>query len=259
MNAPPSSPPRLAVVLAAGQGKRMRSELPKVLHEAAGRPLLAHVLDAARAAGCARIVVVIGHGAERVRAAFPDADLEWAVQAEQLGTGHALAQAAPFLGAPALALVLSGDVPLVTPETLERLAAAAERGWGALAVAELEAPGSLGRVRASADGGLAAIVEARDATPAELALRTVNAGIYALPAPAILEFLAALAPDNAQGEYYLTDAVTAAARAGHRVELVRLTDPAEALGVNDRDELDRVDRRLAERSARRRAAAGRGD
>jgi len=235
MTPDPSSPPRLAVVLAAGLGKRMRSELPKVLHEAAGRPLLAWVLDAARAAGCRRIVVVVGHGADRVRAAFPDPDLEWAVQAEQLGTGHALAQAAPFLGAPATVLVLSGDVPLVTPATLERLAEAA--------------PGSLGRVLEDGRGGLAAIVEARDATPDELAVRTVNAGLYALPAPAILGYLAELRPDNAQGELYLTDAVTAAARAGHRIELVRLADPDEALGVNDRDELARIDRRLAERRA----------
>jgi len=249
MTPDPSSPPRLAVVLAAGLGKRMRSELPKVLHEAAGRPLLAWVLDAARAAGCRRIVVVVGHGADRVRAAFPDPDLEWAVQAEQLGTGHALAQAAPFLGAPATVLVLSGDVPLVTPATLERLAEAALRGWGAVAVAELDEPGSLGRVVEDGRGALAAIVEARDATPDELAVRTVNAGLYALPAPAILGYLAELSPDNAQGELYLTDAVTAAARAGHRIELVRLADPDEALGVNDRDELARIDRRLAERRA----------
>ena len=258
MTRTPSSPPRLAVVLAAGKGKRMRSELPKVLHEAGGRPLLAWVLDAARAAGCTRIVVVVGHGAERVRSAFPAPDLEWAVQHEQLGTGHALAQAAAYLGAPALVLVLSGDVPLVTPETLARLAAAAGRGWGAMAVAELDAPGSLGRVLETDDGGLAAIVEARDATPAQLAVRTVNAGLYALPAPAILDYLSGLTADNAPGELYLTDAVTAAARDGHRIELVRLADPGEALGVNDRDELARIDRRLGERAARRLAPAGPG-
>lgn len=239
---------RLAVVLAAGKGTRMRSELPKVLHEAGGRPLLAWVLDAARAAGCGRIVVVVGHGAERVRAAFPERDLDWVTQAEQRGTGHALAQAAPFLREPALALVLSGDVPLVAPATLERLATAAARGWGAMAVAELARPGGLGRVVARAGGALERIVEARDATPAELALPTVNAGLYALPAPAILGYLARLTPDNSQGELYLTDAVTAAARDGHRVELVPLADPDEARGVNDRDELAQVDRRLAARA-----------
>jgi len=249
--APP--PPRLAVVLAAGKGTRMRSELPKVLHPAGGRPLLAWVLDAARAAGCQRIVVVVGHAAERVRAAFPDPDLDWVTQAEQRGTGHALAQAAPYLQEPALALVLSGDVPLVAPATLERLAAAADRGWGALAVAELARPGGLGRVVAGADGTLERIVEARDATPGELALATVNAGLYALPAPGILGYLDALSPDNAQGELYLTDAVTAAARDGRRIELVRLAEPAEALGVNDREELAEIDRRLAAR-----AGAGRG-
>lgn len=246
----PVSPPRIAVVLAAGKGTRMISETPKVLHAACGRPLLAWVLDAARAAGCERLLVVVGHRAEEVRSAFAEApDITWVEQREQLGTGHALAQAAPFLGAPATVLVLSGDVPLVTPATLERLAEAALRGWGAVAVAELDEPGSLGRVVEDGRGALAAIVEARDATPDELALRTVNAGLYALPAPAILGYLAELSPDNAQGELYLTDAVTAAARAGHRIELVRLADPDEALGVNDRDELARIDRRLAERRA----------
>jgi bifunctional UDP-N-acetylglucosamine pyrophosphorylase/glucosamine-1-phosphate N-acetyltransferase len=249
--------PRVAVVLAAGKGTRMRSERAKVLHEAGGQPLLAWVIAAARAAGCARIVVVVGHGADEVRAAIGGApDLAWAEQLEQHGTGHALATALPHVPGEALLLVLSGDAPLVRPETLTALAAAAERGWGALAVATLERPGSLGRVLGDGSGGLRAIVEARDASPEELALRTVNSGLYALPAPAIAGDLARLRPDNAQGELYLTDAVTAAARDGRQVALVELADPDEALGVNDRLELARVHALLTARTVRRLALAG---
>lgn len=246
-----SSPrPRIAIILAAGKGTRLQSELPKVLHEAGGRPLLAWVLDAARAAGCARLVVVVGHKADEVRAALAAPDVTWVLQAEQRGTGHALAQVMPVVREPATLLVLSGDVPLVTPATLESLAAEAERGWGALAVAELEAPGSLGRVipRADRPDRLARLVEARDATPEELRVTTVNAGIYALPAPEIYPYLEALQPNNAQGELYLTDALAAAA-AQHELVIHRLVDPAEALGVNDRAELAAVDRLLTGRTA----------
>ena len=226
---PRETRPRVAVVLAAGKGVRMKSDRPKVLHEAGGKPLLAWVLAAARRAGCERILVVIGHGAEAVRAAFAGQDdLVWVEQRDQRGTGHALLQAEPHVGADALLLVLSGDVPLVRAETLAELAEAAERGWGALAVATLAAPGSLGRVLADGRGGLRAIVEARDASPEELALDTVNAGLYALPAPAIFRHLHALAPDNAQGELYLTDAVHLVLDAGHGVVQVKLhTAPAE--------------------------------
>ena len=254
-------PPRIAVVLAAGKGTRMKSALPKVLHEAAGRPLLAWVLDAARAAGCARLLVVVGHGAEEVEARLAAPDITWVLQAEQRGTGHALAQAAPHVPGEATVLVLSGDVPLVSPATLEALAAAAESGaaWGAMAVAELPEPGSLGRVLGRTIGGesvLERIVEARDATPEVLAVRRVNAGLYAVPAPAIFDELADLAPDNAQGEIYLTDAVSAPAARGERVALLDLPDPAEALGVNTRAELARVHRLLLDRHLAALQAAG---
>ena len=259
---------RIAVVLAAGRGTRMRSTLPKVLHRAAGRPMLASVLDAARAAGCERILVVVGHGAEQVRAEIGGDDLVWVEQREQRGTGHALAQAADAVaritevagvgavdGAAGSAqlLVLSGDVPLVSAATLERLLAAAAAGWGAMAVADLAHPGALGRVIPAPPAAgatferLGRIVEAADASPAELALTTINAGLYALPAPDIFAFLAALVPANAQGELYLTDAVTAAAAAGHPVALLRLDDPREAMGVNDRRELAEAHRVLLDR------------
>jgi len=242
--------PAVAVVLAAGKGTRMGSERAKVLHEAGGRPLLAWVLDAARAAGCGRLAVVIGHQAERVRESFDGArDVDWVLQERQLGTGHALAQVEGVVSPDALLLVLSGDVPLVRPETLCALIAAARSGWGAMAVAAPDDPGSLGRVvrRADRPGLLERIVEASDASAEELAIRTINAGLYALPAGGFFPYLHRLGTDNAQGELYLTDALGAAADAGHPVRLVALEAPEEALGVNTPDELDRVDRILRPR------------
>ncbi|MBW8877324.1 MAG: bifunctional UDP-N-acetylglucosamine diphosphorylase/glucosamine-1-phosphate N-acetyltransferase GlmU [Acidobacteria bacterium] len=246
----PAPRPRVAVILAAGKGTRMKSSLPKVLHEAAGRPLLAWVIDAARAAGCERILVVVGHGAERVREAIGGADLRWVLQAEQRGTGHALAQAEGEISdvaENATVLVLSGDVPLVNPATLDRLARGAEEGWGAMAVAEMADPGSLGRVLVDGSGAFREIVEARDAALEELAVRRINAGLYALPAPDVFTYLRNLKASNAQGELYLTDAVTIAAQDGHPVRLVDLPDPDEALGVNDRVELAKVHRLLLDR------------
>jgi bifunctional UDP-N-acetylglucosamine pyrophosphorylase/glucosamine-1-phosphate N-acetyltransferase len=243
----PQTRPRIAVILAAGKGTRMRSSVPKVLHRAAGRPLLAWVVDAARAAGCGRILIVVGHGHERVREEIAGDDLGWVLQAEQRGTGHALAQAEAEIPGAATLLVLSGDAPLIAPATLERLASEAESGWGAMAVAELSEPGSLGRVLIDESGRLASIVEAREAAPEVLAVRRVNAGLYALPAPEIFHYLRRLDPDNSQGELYLTDAVTGAAGDGRPVTFVTLADQGEALGVNDRAELARVHRLLLDR------------
>lgn len=245
------SAPIVAVVLAAGKGTRMNSDRPKVLHEAGGRPLLAWVLDAARSAGCERLAVVIGHQAERVRRTFDGAsDLSWVLQERQLGTGHALAQAEGEVPEDALLLVLSGDVPLVAPETLRSLVAGAREGWGAMLVAEPEEPGSLGRVipRSDRPDLLERIVEASDASEDELAIRTINAGIYVLPAAGFFPYLHRLETDNVQGELYLTDALGAAADDGHPVRLVALARPDEAIGVNTPAELERVDRILRDRA-----------
>ena len=239
--------PRIAVVLAAGKGTRMRSGMPKVLHCAAGRPLLSWVIETAREAGCERILVIVGHGAEQVQAEIGGEDIQWVLQKEQKGTGHALLQAEPYVDSDSVLLVLSGDVPLVSTTTLEQLAAGAEAGWGAMAVAELDDPGSLGRVLAGGYGTLRRIVEASDASPEELAVKRVNAGLYALPAPQIFDYLRQIGTDNAQGELYLTDAVTQAADEHRLVLLVPLPDPSEALGVNTRAELARVHRRLMDR------------
>jgi bifunctional UDP-N-acetylglucosamine pyrophosphorylase/glucosamine-1-phosphate N-acetyltransferase len=258
----PSTRARTAVVLAAGKGTRLRSALPKVLHRAGGRPLLGWVLAAAREAGCERLLTIVGHGADEVReriggeGSAAAGDVVWVHQEQQLGTGHALAQVEPHAAGDAVLLVLSGDVPLVRPATLERLLQAAESGWGAMAVAELADPGALGRVMAGPGGRLERIVEAADATPEELECRRVNAGIYALPAPEIFPYLHALDADNAKGEYYLTDALTAAAADGRRLTLVSLDDPSEAYGVNDRVDLARAHRTLLERRAEELMRAG---
>jgi bifunctional UDP-N-acetylglucosamine pyrophosphorylase/glucosamine-1-phosphate N-acetyltransferase len=247
MPSPRPSLPKIAVVLAAGRGTRMRSTLPKVLHYAAGRPLLSWVIETARTAGCERILVIVGHGAEQVMKEIDGGDIEWVLQKEQRGTGHALMQVEPYVQGEANLLVLSGDVPLVSHATLEALTAGATAGWGAMAVAELDEPGSLGRVLAGGYGALRRIVEASDASPEELAVKRVNAGLYALPAPQIFDYLRQIGTENAQGELYLTDAVTAAAADHKLVLLVPLPDPSEALGVNTRAELARVHRRLLDR------------
>jgi bifunctional UDP-N-acetylglucosamine pyrophosphorylase/glucosamine-1-phosphate N-acetyltransferase len=247
---------RVAIVLAAGEGKRMRSATPKVLHPIAGRPLLAWVLDGARASGCKRLVIVVGRQADAVRERFAAPDVEFVEQSERLGTGHAAAQAERVLGSePRLGLVLSGDAPLVRPATLERLLAVAREGWGAVAVARVKRPGSLGRVLTDGDR-LVGIVEAADASREELEIRTVNSGHYAVRLPELFERLRGVAPHNAQGEIYLTDAVVAAAASGAAVRCVDLEDPAEAWGVNDRADLARVERALVERQVARLQEAG---
>jgi bifunctional UDP-N-acetylglucosamine pyrophosphorylase/glucosamine-1-phosphate N-acetyltransferase len=219
--------------------------------------MLDWVIAAAREAGCRRVVVVVGHGAEEVRTSFALEPLEWVVQKDQRGTGHALAQVREVVGGTARLLVLSGDVPLVRADTLEALLESAHGSWGAMAVAELDEPGSLGRVEADLGrGALARIVEAADATARQLEIRRVNAGLYVLPAPEIFAALDGLSTDNAKGELYLTDALSAAAAAGERVALHRLHDAQEAFGVNDRQELARAHRALIDRHLGVLATAG---
>ena len=244
----------MAVVLAAGKGTRLRSERPKVLHEVAGRPMLERVLATAREAGCEDVLVVVGHGADEVRDAYASHEVSFVEQREQLGTGHALAQVESHLGGPARLLVLSGDVPLIRPATLGRVTAAADGAWGSLAVAHLEEPGSLGR--AMVEGGrLSHIVEALNADEVELAARTINVGLYLLPAPEIFAYLSALEPDPKKGEYYLTDALNAAA-AEHPVAVAELDDPAEALGINSQRDLAHAHRALLDRRAAELQEAG---
>ena len=240
-----------AVILAAGGGERMRSERPKVLHRVGGRALVAWVVAAAREVGCAPIHLVVGSGAEEIRSVLEEEelggrDIVWVEQRQQKGTGHALLMVREALRADAVTLVLSGDAPLVRPATLRELLGRARDGWGSVAVADLDDPGSLGRV-VQRNGRLERIVEAADAGEREIAIRTVNAGHYALPTPAIFEWLEKLDTDNAQGEFYLTDAVSAAARE-NQVACVRVEDASEVLGVNSRADLAAVQGVLYRRS-----------
>jgi len=238
------------IVLAAGQGKRMRSQLPKVLHPLAGRPLLAHVLDTARALAPRRTVVVHGHGAEQVRAGFAGQELDWVLQAEQLGTGHAVREALPRLGEDGEVLILYGDVPLVRPETLKRLAQAAREGV-AIMTADMDDPSGYGRVLRNPAGGVERIVEEKDASASERAVREINAGFMALGARRLREWLAKLGNRNAQKEYYLTDIVGFAVSEGVPVAAVKVEDALEVAGVNSKRELAVLERALQRRNARR--------
>ena len=243
------------IVLAAGLGKRMRSELPKVLHPLAGRPLLAHVLDAVRTLAPRKIFVVHGHGAERVRAAFPDAGVDWVLQAKQLGTGHAVLQALPQVASDADVLVLYGDVPLVRPATLKRLVEGA-RGSVGIVVAELDDPSGYGRIVRDAAQRVARIVEQKDATASELAIREVNAGFFCLSARRLAPWLSKIGNDNAQNEYYLTDLVALAVADAVPVVAVKVEDPWEVAGVNSMQELAVLERVCQGREARRLLEAG---
>jgi bifunctional UDP-N-acetylglucosamine pyrophosphorylase/glucosamine-1-phosphate N-acetyltransferase len=229
------------VILAAGQGRRMRSDLPKVLHRLGGRPLLAHVLDTARELGAGKLCVVYGHGGEAVREALDAPDIIWVRQEPQLGTGHAVLQTLTFLDAAVPTVVLYGDVPLIGAATLARLIGTAGSGLGVL-TAELEDPAGYGRIVRDDDGGILRIVEERDATEAERAIGEVNTGFIAAPTAALKRWLPALGNDNAQGEYYLTDVVGLAIREGVPVSTTRPDAPWEVLGVNSKVQLAELER-----------------
>ncbi|MCC6210052.1 MAG: bifunctional UDP-N-acetylglucosamine diphosphorylase/glucosamine-1-phosphate N-acetyltransferase GlmU [Burkholderiales bacterium] len=247
--------PLHVVILAAGQGKRMRSALPKVLHGIAGRPLLAHVIDAARALKPERIYVVHGHGGEKVRAAFAGAAIEWVEQARQLGTGHALLQALPLIPRTATVLVLNGDVPLVRAAMLRRLVRSAGKGI-AIATSDLSDPAGYGRVLRDAGGRVLRIVEEKDATRSERAVREWYAGFLAGNAGRLAGWLARVANRNAQKEYYLTDVIGIVANAGATVSAVKATDRMEVAGVNSREELAILERAYQNAQAKKLLAAG---
>jgi len=247
--------PLEVIVLAAGQGKRMQSALPKVLHRLAGKPLLAHVLETARALKPARIVVVHGHGAEAVKNAFPDADLHWVLQAEQLGTGHAVRTALPALSADAEVLVLNGDMPLMQADSLRLLAAAAGSGLAMLAAEFPETP-AYGRVVRDSAGKVLRVVEQKDATPAEKAIRECYVGYIACARARLSAWLARIGNANAQQEYYLTDVIALAVADGVDIAAVRLQDHREAFGVNSRHDLAIAERAFQNMAARRLLDAG---
>jgi len=229
------------VVLAAGMGRRMRSDLPKVLHPLAGKPLLAHVIDRARSLAPKRIVVVYGHGGERVPQALAAPDLQWVLQEPQLGTGHAVMQALPLLDDAQPTLVLYGDVPLTAAATLAQLAAAAAGGRLALLTVELDDPAGYGRIVRDGER-IVRIVEHRDADDATRAIREINTGILVAPTAALRRWLGALSNDNAQREYYLTDIVAAAVADGVEVVGVQPQAVWETLGVNSKAQLAELER-----------------
>ena len=231
----------VTIVLAAGQGRRMRSKLPKALHRLGGRTLLQHVLGAVGTLGPSDTFVVVGYGADRVRAETA-ADVRWVLQAEQLGTGHAVAQVLPLLDDCAIALILCADMPFISESTLRACAAAAADGALAVVTAEVDEPAELGRIKRSVAGEIESIVEFRDASPDVRAIREINTGILALRSRELKGLLAEVEPRNAQGEYYLTDVVALAAARGLSVIGVPVTDAVEAMGVNDRAQLAALER-----------------
>ncbi len=237
-----SHPDVTALVLAAGMGKRMNSDLAKVLHPMAGQPLLAHVLDCLDDLGVGRRVVVVGHQRERVIAAFEGrAGLDWAVQAEQCGTGHAVMMAEPNLAAfEGTLLVVCGDTPLLGAATLHALLQTHRRSGAAVTVLSMRLPDpkGYGRVVRTPDGaGIERIVEEKDASPEIRALDEVNSGIYAFDWPALRAVLSKLSTNNAQREYYLTDTVTLLQAAGRRAAVELAPDERELRGINTVDQL----------------------
>lgn len=232
------------VILAAGMGKRMNSDLPKVLHPLAGKSLLGHVVDTARTLDPQRLVVVYGHGGEQVQAAFAgQTDVQWALQSPQLGTGHAVAQAVPMLVDDVPTLILYGDVPLVKASTLQRLAEAAKGGKLALLSQHVADPTGYGRVVRDAAGNVSRIVEQKDADAETLKINEVNTGILVCPTRPLKRWLTALKNDNAQGEYYLTDVIAAAVADGTGVVTAHPDAEWETLGVNSKTQLAFLERR----------------
>jgi bifunctional UDP-N-acetylglucosamine pyrophosphorylase/glucosamine-1-phosphate N-acetyltransferase len=229
------------VILAAGQGKRMHSQLPKVLHLIAGRSLIDHVIAAAESLAPSCVCVVYGHGGERVREAVGSAALTFARQEPQLGTGHAVQQALPLLTDAPVTLVLYGDVPLIRAETLRGLVAAA-RNSVAVLTAELDEPKGYGRIIRDREGNVREIVEEKDANADQKRICEVNTGLMALPTARLAGWLGRLGNDNAQGEYYLTDLIKLALRDAVSVEAVRVGNVWETLGVNSRAQLAQLER-----------------
>ena len=254
--------PTTVIILAAGLGKRMRSDLPKVLHPLAGRPVLDHVLDTAAALNAREIRVVHGHGGDRVREAFAGRDVAWVEQAEQRGTGHAVKLALPNIKAGDVALVLYGDVPLVRPQTLKKLITHAAAGKLAVLTAEFTDPGGYGRIirgpkiKGGKGAGIIAIVEEKDASREQRAIREVNTGLMACPADKLAKMVARLKPNNAQREYYLTDVIGLAVRSGMPVVGVQAQSEDEVMGINDKAQLARAGQVLRRRMARELMEAG---
>ena len=243
------------IVLAAGRGTRMCSSLPKVLHTLAGKPLINHVLDTARSVDAQKLHVVVGHGAELVSEAIEATDVISYIQSEQLGTGHATLAASPHCQTDSTVLVLFGDVPLLSVNTLARVVAAAESGPTLLA-ASMDNPHGYGRVIRDGTGAFARVVEQKDASSDELLVREVNTGVLAAKSQDLNNWLSRVTNNNVQGEYYLPDVLGLAVQDGYSVEVVVTDDEIETQGVNDRIQLEALERSLQLRQAEELMASG---
>ncbi len=245
---------RVAIILAAGISSRMKTDTPKVLHEVCGRPMLSYVLDACRAVGVSKIYVVVGFGAEQVKEKFADAkDVVWVRQAEQKGTAHAVLCCKEHLnGFDGETLILCGDGPLIRAETLRTVIEThkAEQSSLTLATAVLDDPFGYGRIYRDADGKLVGIVEHNDCTEEQLKIKEVNPSYYLFNNKILFEALEQVKPDNAKGEYYVTDALGIVIAAGHKVAAVAAVRPEEAMGVNTKEQLAEMDRIMRERQER---------
>jgi bifunctional UDP-N-acetylglucosamine pyrophosphorylase/glucosamine-1-phosphate N-acetyltransferase len=234
------------VILAAGQGTRMRSDLPKVLQPLAGKPLLAHVLACADALGADDVCVVYGHGGEAVQTAFPAIGVRWALQAEQLGTGHAVQQAMPDTPSASRVLILAGDTPLLQSATLNRLLEETPDTGMAVLIVDMDDPTGYGRIVRN-DEGISHIVEHKDASEDELALTEINTGVILCPSESLKNWLASLSNDNSQGEYYLTDIIAMAVADGVKVHGIKADSSVEVMGINDKKQLAEAERALQAR------------
>ncbi|GAB3237862.1 bifunctional UDP-N-acetylglucosamine diphosphorylase/glucosamine-1-phosphate N-acetyltransferase GlmU [Pseudaeromonas pectinilytica] len=238
------------VILAAGKGTRMRSSLPKVLHPVAGRPMVSHVIDTAHQLGAEAVHLVYGHGGELLQKRLDDASVQWVLQAEQLGTGHAVAQATPAIPDEARVLVLYGDTPLITAETLQQLLTVQPAGGIGLLTVTLANPTGYGRI-VRENGAVVGIVEQKDANAEQLAITEVNTGVLVAPAAKLKQWLAGLTCQNAQGEYYLTDVIGAAHRDGAAIATAQPAEAAETEGANNRLQLAALERFYQRRAANR--------
>ena len=240
-----------ALVLAAGKGTRMYSDLAKVLHPICGRPMLSYPLAALEELRLGRVLVVVGHQAESIQKIFADASVEWVLQTEQLGTGHAVLCALPHLADfTGSVLICCGDTPLLTTETLRMFLTTHVNSDNDLSVlsTSLEEPGSYGRIVRNSAGEVSGIVEAKDATGHERDIQEVNTGIYCAGAALLQGVIPGISNANAQGEYYLTDMVRLALERGWKVQAVAGSDPIEFMGVNTKEELEAAARVIAQRA-----------
>ncbi len=240
---------RMAIVLAAGKGKRMKSKLYKVLHPVCGKPMVGHVVDTVRRTNSKRTVVIVGHGAEEVKTYLGD-QAEYALQAEQLGTGHAVRQAEELLGKEeGTTILICGDTPLVRAETIEAMIALHESEGAAATIltAVPEDPTGLGRIIRGEDGGVLRIVEQKDCTPEEAAVKEINTGTYCFDNRKLFDALSKVTNDNAQGEYYITDVIGILRGEGEKIAAYATQDLTESIGVNDRVVLSQAEAAMRER------------